>query len=329
MYSTSVCLDVLAGSLKMSDSLTGKLSSMVRSVAHNDSTSYRSSQNTPTSWDQQSSRDRHQPTRQDDRDFSQRDSRATSNRDSKGSQRERIERLGLVHHQQSQPPPPPPQQQQQHPPPPSPPTQSRTLQQHVRNGSGTTSSGDYAEAQNGNGRRHDYDVHAMETEISSPRASSTKNPIPAPIVTVRSEFPTLNRSRQQQSLTCLVTIEVPEGKWHPNLQDLHHAPVMRSGSQEDAYSMIQSPVRPTHSHEVTDEELAALEETTEELKTRVDNWHGLEFERQADPGGGLGASANSKLDSASCVFTAPFVLAKISGHGRNLSAICSTKCSYA
>ncbi len=229
---------------------------MVRSVAHNDtmSVSQRSSQNTPTPWDNHSNRPA--PSRSEEHDYTQRDGRAVSNRDSRGSQRERIERLVPVQ------------------------TQQQPHQHHVRNGSGTASSGDYVEAQNGTGRRHDYDVHAMETDLHSPRTNATKNPIPPPVVTVRSEFPTLNRSRQQQSLTCLVTIEVPEGKWHPSPLDLQHAPITATASQDDAYSSIQSPVRPPQNHhEVSEEELAALEETTEELKVRVDNWHGLEFER--------------------------------------------------
>src|SRR5690606_5874292 len=60
-------------------------------------------------------------------------------------------------------------------------------------------------------RRHDYDVQSMETDLS-PR-NSVANPIPPPVVTIKSEFPTITRSKQQQSLTCLVTVEVAERKW--------------------------------------------------------------------------------------------------------------------
>jgi hypothetical protein len=119
----------------------------------------------------------------------------------------------------------------------------------------------------------------METDLSSPRTSAIKNPIPPPVVTVRSEFPTLNRSRQQQSLTCLVTIEVPEGKWHPSPLDLQYAPPAQALPQDDAFSSAKSPVRPARIPPIRDEDLEALEETTEDLKARVDNWHGLEFER--------------------------------------------------
>ena len=238
---------------------------MVRSVAHNDSVSHRSSQNTPTPWDYQAGRDRPQQVRPEEQEPEQRDTRGVSNRDSRGSQRERIERLGFGQQQQQQQQPPQQQPQQQH--------------QHARNGSGTASSADFNEAQNGTGRRHDYDVHAMETDLNSPRSSAIKNPIPAPVVTVRSEFPTLNRSRQQQSLTCLVTIEVPEGKWHPSTNDLQHAPPAQSLAHDEAYSSVKYPVRPARAHQIPEEVLEALEETTEELKARVDNWHGLEFER--------------------------------------------------
>ena len=232
---------------------------MVRSVAHNDSVSHRSSQNTPTPWDYQAGRDRPQQLRPEEQEPEQRDSRVTTNRDSRGGQRDRIERLGFGQQQQQQ-------------------------QQHARNGSGTASSADFAETQNGTGRRHDYDVHAMETDLSSPRTSAIKNPIPPPVVTVRSEFPTLNRSRQQQSLTCLVSIEAPEGKWHPSSHDLQHAPPAQPLPPDEAYSSAKSPVRPARIRQVPDEELEALEETTEDLKARVDNWHGLEFDRSVKSG---------------------------------------------
>lgn len=228
----------------------GKLSSMVRSVAHNDSASHRDSQNTPTPWDYQGGRERPQQGRPEEQEPDQREVRGASNRDSRDSQRERIERLGFGHQQQ-----------------------------HARTGSGTASSADYAEAQNGTGRRHDYDVHAMETDLSSPRTSAIKNPIPPPVVTVRSEFPTLSRSRQQQSLTCLVTIEVPEGKWHPSPHDLQHTFPTQPLPLDDAYSSVKSLARLPHARQILEEDLEALEETTEELKARVDNWHGLEFER--------------------------------------------------
>ncbi|WDK16344.1 von Willebrand factor type A domain-containing protein [Colletotrichum graminicola] len=156
---------------------------------------------------------------------------------------------------------------------------------HVRSDSeatGVASSGGYPETtQSGPPpRRHDYDVQAMETTPGSPRGI-TRNPIPAPTVTVRSEFPTINRSRQQQTLTCLITVEVPDNKWRPDPEDLGSAPPglpVVNARIDDAFARPPSPARsaprfyPYESREV-------LEEMTENLRNRVDNWHGLDFTR--------------------------------------------------
>ena len=143
---------------------------------------------------------------------------------------------------------------------------------------GMASSGGYPETtQSGPPRRHDYDVQAMETSLASPRAV-TRNPIPAPCITVRSEFPTINRSRQQQTLTCLVTVEVPDNKWRPDPEDLQTAPPLAPPRVEESFARAPSPARsaprfyPYESPEV-------LAEMTENLRNRVDNWHGLDFSR--------------------------------------------------
>jgi hypothetical protein len=155
---------------------------------------------------------------------------------------------------------------------------------HARSDSeatGVASSGGYPETtQSGPPRRHDYDVQAMETTPASPRGI-TRNPIPAPIVTVRSEFPTLNRSRQQQTLTCLVTVEVPDNKWRPDPEDLgapapQPPPVVNRA--EETYGRPPSPARSAprfYPYESTE----VLEEMTDSLRNRVDNWHGLDFSR--------------------------------------------------
>lgn len=159
---------------------------------------------------------------------------------------------------------------------------------HARSDSeatGVASSGGYPETtQSGPPRRHDYDVQAMETSLTSPR-TATRNPIPAPTVTVKSEFPTINRSRQQQTLTCLVTIEVPDSNWRPDPEDLQAAPPLPQLRTEDNFAPTPttsaaptSPARaaprfyPYESPEV-------LQEMTENLRSRVDNWHGLDFSR--------------------------------------------------
>jgi hypothetical protein len=147
---------------------------------------------------------------------------------------------------------------------------------------GVASSGGYPETtQSGPRRAHDYDVQAMETSLTSPR-SMTRNPIPAPSVTVRSEFPTLSRSRQQQTLTCLITIEVPDNKWRPDPEDLPPTTPMPMATPlprvEEGYQRPPSPARTVprfYPYESPD----VLEEMTESLRNRVDNWHGLDFSR--------------------------------------------------
>jgi hypothetical protein len=165
----------------------------------------------------------------------------------------------------------------------APPSDRYGPSRHARSDSeatGVASSGGYPETtQSGPARRHDYDVQAMETTPTSPRPI-TRNPIPAPIVTVRSEFPTLSRSRQQQTLTCLVTVEVPDNKWRPDPEDLG-APAPQPPAvnrAEEAYGRPPSPARSAprfYPYESTD----ALEEMTDSLRNRVDNWHGLDFSR--------------------------------------------------
>jgi len=151
--------------------------------------------------------------------------------------------------------------------------------QHLRSDSGATgiaSSGDYAATHDG--RRHDYDVQSMESSLSSPRGM-LKSPIPAPTVTVRSEFPTLSRSRQQQSLTCLVTVEVVEGKWRADPEDMRGAPPMPSiASATENLGRTKSPAR-NRQFETPYESEETLQEMTEDLHSRVDNWHGLDFSR--------------------------------------------------
>jgi Mg-chelatase subunit ChlD len=155
--------------------------------------------------------------------------------------------------------------------------------QHMRSDSGATGaapSNEYAATHDG--RRHDYDVQSMESSIGSPRAQ-IKNPIPAPIVTVRSEFPTLSRSRQQQSLTCLITVEVLEGKWRPDPEDVRAAaPPSSMASMADSFGRPKSPARSRHAQHDYDtpyEPTEVLDEVTEDLHSRVDNWHGLDFSR--------------------------------------------------
>jgi len=245
----------------------------VRSVTTNDTATVRSGLTTPTPWEQSSTRrrpsdagsrytsvtrdqsyqasarerepsynaPREQYTQSRDPAHNRQDSRDTS------SQRDRVERLTVG---------------------------SQNRQPHSRNGSAAGSSGDYTEGQHtSSGRRHDYDVQAMESDLS-PRPGVAKNPIPAPIVTVRSEFPTMNRSRQQQTLTCLITVEVPEANWRPDVDDLRHTPSGQSQPDEPYAGRFGQDARSIQ-YEPTEN----MEDVAEELRNRVDNWHGLEFNR--------------------------------------------------
>lgn len=146
---------------------------------------------------------------------------------------------------------------------------------------GVASSGGYPETtQSGPARRHEYDLQAMEASLASPK-SVARNPIPAPTVTVRSEFPTINRSRQQQTLTCLITIEVPDNNWRPNPDDLQSAPPPVPQQQKIEDSFPARPPSPARSAPrfYPYEPPEVLEEMTENLRSRVDNWHGLDFSR--------------------------------------------------
>lgn len=148
---------------------------------------------------------------------------------------------------------------------------------------GAASSGAFSETlQSTTQWRHGYDVHAMETSPGSPRAIS-RNPIPAPTVTVRSEYPTISRSRQQQTLTCLVTVEVAENKWRPDPEDVgscHQTPRVLANIDEIATQYVApTPTPNSKSRFIPYESPEVLRMMTNNLRTRVDNWHGLDFSR--------------------------------------------------
>lgn len=223
-------------------SATEKLSSIVRSASLSDAATQRSEIVTPTPWDRNGNRPVRTPTQEDSaRSYRTRD---TMSQRETSSQRERVP----------------------------------SRQQHSRNDSAATATAaDYVDPHHlGPTRRHDYDVQAMESDLS-PRPGTVKNPIPAPIVTVRSEFPTMTRARQQQALTCLVTVEVPDGRWRPDMEDLRYLQTQ----VDDSYSVVRSPPAPPPppSRPPPMEPQEHLDEIAEDLRLRVDNWHGLDFSR--------------------------------------------------
>lgn len=165
----------------------------------------------------------------------------------------------------------------------------RTENGHWRNHSITTAS-DYVEAQTLHpGRRQEYDAQSMEGDLARP--SSVSHPIPPPVVTVKSEFPTINRSKVQQSLTCLVAVEVPERKSNNFADDVPAVP--STPQQYDRQYQSSSPTANSqHSLEGQDTQSTKRERDldrerqqellthiTEDLRLRVENWHGLDFNR--------------------------------------------------
>ncbi|KAK1545621.1 von Willebrand factor type A domain-containing protein [Colletotrichum paranaense] len=233
-----------------------KISNLVRSVSSTDTRSNHTPTPTATPWDNPTPTPRPTSIESNQRNMASTHTRESAprstGRDRESSQPPASERYGPSRHARSD-----------------------------SEATGVASSGGYPETtQSGPPRRHDYDVQAMETTPGSPRAI-TRNPIPAPTVTVRSEFPTINRSRQQQTLTCLITVEVPDNKWRPDPEDLGSAPPgppAVNARIDEAFARPPSPARsaprfyPYESREV-------LEEQTENLRNRVDNWHGLDFSR--------------------------------------------------
>ena len=78
-----------------------------------------------------------------------------------------------------------------------------------------------------------------------------------------------------------MTIEVPEGKWNPDPSDIRGAPILPSvqqGSDTYSNSRPKSPIQ-ARPAEWPFESSEVLEEITEDLRIRVDNWHGLDFQR--------------------------------------------------
>ena len=191
---------------------------------------------------------------------------------------------------------------------------------HNRNESNGTyrTSGGMSGASGLSWKRHpEYDRVSVDSETASQRSQRAKNPIPNPQITIKSEYPTLTRSRQQQNLTCLVTVEVPEGKWQPDMEDLRsmrprlsqtverthrHGPSNASqrsaggpgiggggpgggggggaGNKHVGGRQMQMQMGGARMPEPLESE-EELQRVTEDLHSRVDNWHGLDFSRYA------------------------------------------------
>lgn len=152
--------------------------------------------------------------------------------------------------------------------------------------SGVVSAIDYAETNytSNTSRQHGLDLHLRGYSLNGSR-SALQNTIPSPTVTVRSEFPTLNKSRQQQSLTCLVTVEVGERSWQHNVEESRTLPSVPSTIAEEAPESPRNPTEKQSAQKLpkpvdsVHEDIHALEEAKEDLYNRCENWHGLDFQR--------------------------------------------------
>jgi hypothetical protein len=103
-------------------------------------------------------------------------------------------------------------------------------------------------------------------------------------------------------------------------------------SQQDDFSRARSPPPGRPRLESIYESQEALDDITEELHSRVENWHGLDFSRFVDTSGHRFNIFHTNyvflLDSANFDFTALSGLAKIVNPGKNLNATCSPICSF-
>lgn len=163
-------------------------------------------------------------------------------------------------------------------------------QYHARKESAATTrtSGGNSGVSQMSARRPTHDSHSVGSDTSH-NSARIKNPIPNPKVLIKSEFPTLSRSKDQQNLTCLVTVEVPEGKWQPDMEDLRSMRPRLSQTVERTHKYNASQAsnkvqeRPAQTTKAvmpdSSETNEELERVTEDLYSRVDNWHGLDFSR--------------------------------------------------
>lgn len=93
----------------------------------------------------------------------------------------------------------------------------------------------------------------------------------------------MTRSKQPQSLTCLITVEVPDTGFRPHFGD--QQVLQKVGSTISEPLPVSRPPTPPQETETEEEEedddepTEDLQRIAEELHARVDNWHGLDFAR--------------------------------------------------
>lgn len=216
---------------------------MVRSFAQqSDAASSRGSAATPMPWDRHNGRDDGASVYEASQKIDARDPYS----DSRETQRMRIERYGPT-------------------------------SQHSRTNSGNESSGDHHSQENfAASRQHAYDVHAMESTLPDEMIKPYRPAIQPPLVLVRSEFPTITRSSHQQSLTCLVTVEVPDTRSSQQGFDNHMSSAAPAAQSINATSFSFHTAQDQFAPLQTSLELIRA---TADLKSKIDNWHGLEFSK--------------------------------------------------
>ena len=80
------------------------------------------------------------------------------------------------------------------------------------------------------------------------------------------------------SKTAYHLTEVPEGKWRADPDDIRGVPPAPSMQGEERTGRSKSPA-PSRIFENIYMNPDVLDEATDELHARVDNWHGLDFSR--------------------------------------------------
>jgi hypothetical protein len=166
-----------------------------------------------------------------------------------------------------------------HPRSPSPPPQyrrkhdSETLEALLNHSGALNVDRDYQRSTSGVYEDDDSACTAPTVSAHATRPRSVRNPIPGPIVSVKCEFQTLTRLSRGQEISCLVTIEVPKGKWKPRHSDILYLPTrlvdtrsVQSDESEDV-------------DEAMDEKALRLKDAAEQLYIRVPNWDTLDFRK--------------------------------------------------
>ncbi|KAI5283152.1 hypothetical protein KEM54_002355, partial [Ascosphaera aggregata] len=112
------------------------------------------------------------------------------------------------------------------------------------------------------------------------RGNIAFRPIPHPLVTVRSEFPTISQSGQQQPFTCLVTVEVPAKGWTLDEKDFQQLLVPKKFpvvEEEQVLEPVDNPLPQVPP--LTNDPSMVLDAIADHLRDRVIYWHDLDWRK--------------------------------------------------